>query len=85
MVHSFSGQRTYGRIVHMQPVTWENDWPVMGINAVDGCGEPCIIHKNQIPESRRNLVILRREMIFHRKKSACSGSGLAIRRMISIL
>ena len=31
----------------MQPVTWENDWPVMGINAVDGCGEPCIIHKKQ--------------------------------------
>ena len=29
----------------MQPVVWENDWPVMGINAVDGCGEPCIIHK----------------------------------------
>lgn len=33
----------YGRIVHMQPVIWENDWPVMGINAKDGCGEPCLI------------------------------------------
>lgn len=81
----FQDRGLYGRIVHMQPVVWENDWPVMGINAVDGCGEPCIIHKNQIPESQRNLVTLRREMTFHRKNSACSGSGLAIRRMIFIL
>lgn len=41
----FQDRGLYGRIVHMQPVVWENDWPVMGINAVDGCGEPCIIHK----------------------------------------
>ena len=41
----FQDRGLYGRIVHMQPVVWENDWPVMGINAKDGCGEPCIIHK----------------------------------------
>lgn len=40
----FQDRGLYGRIVHMQPVVWENDWPVMGINAKDGCGEPCIVH-----------------------------------------
>lgn len=38
----FQDRGLYGRIVHMQPVVWENDWPVMGIHAKDGCGEPCI-------------------------------------------
>lgn len=41
----FQDKGLYGRITHLQPVVWENDWPVIGINAVDGCGEPCIIHK----------------------------------------
>lgn len=41
----FQDRGLYGRIVHMQPVVWENDWPVMGVNAVDGCGEPCEIYK----------------------------------------
>ncbi len=40
----FQDRGLYGRIVHMQPVVWENDWPVMGIHAQDGCGEPCIVH-----------------------------------------
>lgn len=41
----FQDRGLYGRIVHMQPVVWENDWPVMGIHAKDGCGEPCIVHE----------------------------------------
>ncbi|MGN0377120.1 MAG: glycoside hydrolase 43 family protein, partial [Suilimivivens sp.] len=41
----FQDKGLYGRITHLQPVVWENDWPIIGINAVDGCGEPCIIHK----------------------------------------
>lgn len=41
----FQDRGLYGRIVHMQPVVWENDWPVIGVNAADGCGEPCLIHK----------------------------------------
>ncbi len=34
-----------GRIVHLQPMRWEDDWPVIGVNAVDGCGEPVMRHK----------------------------------------
>ncbi|MCH5249073.1 MAG: glycoside hydrolase 43 family protein [Lachnospiraceae bacterium] len=41
----FQDRGLYGRIVHLQPVVWENDWPVVGINAIDGCGEPCEVYK----------------------------------------
>ncbi|MBQ7775396.1 MAG: glycoside hydrolase 43 family protein [Lachnospiraceae bacterium] len=34
-----------GRIIHLQPMYWEDDWPVIGVNAVEGCGEPVITHK----------------------------------------
>lgn len=41
----FQDRGLYGRVVHLQPVVWENDWPVVGVNAKDGCGEPCLVHK----------------------------------------
>ncbi len=31
-----------GRIVHLQPMRWEDDWPVIGTNDTDGCGEPVL-------------------------------------------
>lgn len=34
-----------GRITHLQPMHWENDWPVIGVNEVDGCGEPVLRYK----------------------------------------
>lgn len=34
-----------GRIVHLQPMRWEDDWPVIGVNDKDGCGEPVKIYK----------------------------------------
>lgn len=34
-----------GRIIHLQPMRWEDDWPVIGVNDVDGCGEPVMRHK----------------------------------------
>lgn len=42
----FQDRGAYGRIVHLQPVHFENDWPVMGedINN-DGIGEPVLNHK----------------------------------------
>lgn len=34
-----------GRIVHLQPMYWENDWPVIGVNPDEnGCGEPVLRH-----------------------------------------
>lgn len=41
----FQQRGLYGRIIHMQPVTWKDGWPVMGINSGDGyCGEPVLTY-----------------------------------------
>lgn len=36
----FQDKGAYGRIVHLQPVTWKDGWPVMGTNDKNYCGEP---------------------------------------------
>ncbi|WP_456276442.1 glycoside hydrolase family 43 protein [Bacillus sp. AK128] len=37
----FQDKDAYGRITHLQPMEWENDWPVMGKkNSETGIGEP---------------------------------------------
>ncbi|HEX8142762.1 MAG TPA: glycoside hydrolase 43 family protein [Pyrinomonadaceae bacterium] len=42
----FQDKGAYGRIVHLQPMKWVNDWPVMGIDADgDGTGEPVLSYK----------------------------------------
>lgn len=35
-----------GRIVHLQPMRWEDDWPVIGTNVDEnGCGEPVLSYR----------------------------------------
>jgi beta-xylosidase len=42
----FQDRHAYGRIVHLQPIRWENDWPVMGAdNDKNGVGEPVASYK----------------------------------------
>jgi beta-xylosidase len=42
----FQDRRAYGRSVHLQPVKWINDWPVIGVDADgDGKGEPVIRYR----------------------------------------
>jgi beta-xylosidase len=37
----FQDREAYGRIVHLQPMVWKDDWPVIGIDSDgDGRGEP---------------------------------------------
>ncbi len=37
----FQDKEAYGRILHLQPMKWVNDWPVMGLHTNgDGRGEP---------------------------------------------
>lgn len=31
-----------GRIIHLQPMRWVDDWPVIGVNEEGGCGEPVL-------------------------------------------
>ncbi|MEO7766426.1 MAG: glycoside hydrolase 43 family protein [Ferruginibacter sp.] len=42
----FQDKGAYGRILHLQPVSWNNDWPVMGNDKDgDGKGEPVLHFK----------------------------------------
>ncbi|MEA5460924.1 glycoside hydrolase 43 family protein [Arcicella sp. LKC2W] len=42
----FQDKGTYGRVVHLQPMKWVNDWPVIGIDKDgDGTGEPVLTYK----------------------------------------
>jgi beta-xylosidase len=36
----FQESQPYGRIVHLQPVNWKDDWPLMGVD-----GEPVLQHR----------------------------------------
>lgn len=42
----FQDQFAYGRVVHLQPMKWQNDWPVIGNDEdKDGVGEPVMMYK----------------------------------------
>ncbi len=42
----FQDKDAYGRVVHLQPVTWKDNWPVMGIDTDgDYCGEPVLTYR----------------------------------------
>ena len=42
----FQDKGVYGRVVHLQPMKWINNWPVIGTDTDgDGKGEPVLIYK----------------------------------------
>lgn len=42
----FQDKEAYGRVVHLQPVTWKDNWPVTGIDkGGDYCGEPVTTYR----------------------------------------
>jgi beta-xylosidase len=42
----FQDKDAYGRVVHLQPMKWINDWPVIGVDKDgDGKGEPVLRYK----------------------------------------
>jgi beta-xylosidase len=42
----FQDKGLYGRVVHLQPMQWKNDWPIIGIDTDgNGIGEPVSIYK----------------------------------------
>ncbi len=49
----FQDLDAYGRIVHLQPVRWENDWPLMGTGVATGAitGNPVLKHKKPVGPS----------------------------------
>ncbi|MCR5229930.1 MAG: glycoside hydrolase 43 family protein [Solobacterium sp.] len=49
----FQDRGLYGRICHVQPVVWENDWPVIGNDANhDGIGNP--VYEYDLPVSGKS-------------------------------
>lgn len=54
----FQDKEAYGRIVHLQPMQWKNDWPVIGKDADgDGTGEPVQIYP--APNTGRKMYFIR--------------------------
>ncbi len=42
----FQDQGPYGRVVHLQPTRWQNDWPVIGDDPDgDGTGQPVLTYR----------------------------------------
>lgn len=43
---NFQDKAMYGRVLHLNPMKWINDWPVIGVDKDgDGCGEPVTEYK----------------------------------------
>lgn len=41
----FQDKGAYGRVVHLEPMTWRDDWPVIGEDPDgDGRGQPVLVH-----------------------------------------
>lgn len=52
----FQDKECYGRVMHLQPVTWKDNWPVMGIDKDgDYCGDPVL--KFRKPKTAAPVVI----------------------------
>lgn len=42
----FQDKEEYGRVCHLQPVTWKDNWPVMGkVPAKGHCGDPVLTYR----------------------------------------
>lgn len=42
----FQDKGAYGRVCHLQPVTWKDNWPIMGVVPKKGyCGEPVVTYR----------------------------------------
>lgn len=45
----FQDKGAYGRVLHLNPMEWVNDWPVIGNDPDgDGCGEPVAVHRKPV-------------------------------------
>lgn len=56
MVPAFQDKGAYGRVVHLNPMTWKSDWPVIGIDEDgDGCGDPVTTYRK--PVTKKETVV----------------------------
>lgn len=53
----FQDKGPYGRVVHLQPMVWENDWPVIGQDSdKDGTGEPVTVWEK--PRTTKSTAVI---------------------------
>lgn len=53
----FQDKGVIGRVVHLQPMTWKNDWPVIGTDKDgDGCGEPVTRYRKPASEAAKPTI-----------------------------
>lgn len=53
----FQDKGAYGRVLHLNPMEWKSDWPVIGIDTDgDGCGEP--VHEYRKPDIGKDVDIV---------------------------
>ena len=71
-----------GRIVHLQPMHWENDWPIIGISRAMITANRLWSTQSRISERVIHIRFASRirVMTLHRINSVCSGSGMPIPR-----
>jgi beta-xylosidase len=54
----FQDKKAYGRILHLQPMTWANGFPVIGNDADgDSVGEPVLIYKKPKISTKNTLTV----------------------------
>ena len=55
--YHFQDADTYGRIVHLQPMKWINDWPFIGIDQdKNGIGEPVLTYKKPTISNKSDII-----------------------------
>jgi beta-xylosidase len=74
----FQDKGAYGRIIHLQPVTWKDYWPVMGVNDKDYCGEPVLSYKKPNVGKLIRYKHLRKVMNSILRSWAYNGRGMPI-------
>lgn len=54
--YHFQDADTYGRIVHLQPMKWINDWPFIGVDQdKNGIGEPVLTYKKPLVSNKTEI------------------------------
>ncbi len=55
--YHFQDADTFGRIVHLQPMKWINDWPFIGVDQdKNGIGEPVLTYKKPTISNKSDII-----------------------------
>lgn len=79
----FQDKGAYGRIVHLQPMRWVNDWPVIGFDDNgDGIGNPVASFKKPLVNRKIKTITPPESDELMRPNLGCNGNGMPILRFI---